>query len=98
MKQKMIWILITLMLLGWSASLQATNAPEDSWRYLVMLNGQSSLKLEIPCYDRDGVDSWVKEGTVYIQPTGGTKETLFWLKTTETYNGFGGDGEVLCPF
>ena len=94
MKQKMIWILITLMLLGWSASLQATNAPEDSWRYLVMLNGQSSLKLEIPCYDRDGVDSWVKEGTVYIQPTGGTKETLFWLKTTETYNGFGGDETV----
>lgn len=93
MKQKVFWLLTMLMTLGVS-SMWATNAPEDSWRYQVRLDGTTALRLEIPCYDRDGVDSWVKEGTVYIQPTGGTKETLFWLKTTETYNGFGGDETV----
>jgi hypothetical protein len=81
MKQKIIWILTTLMMVGWSASLQATNAPEDAWRYQVRLDGTTALRLEMPCYDRTNLDSWVSEGYVYITPDGGTKETLFYYKS-----------------
>ena len=77
MKQKVFWLLTMLMTLGVS-SMWATNAPEDSWRYQVRLDGTTALRLEMPCYDRTNSDSWVKEGYVYITPDGGTKQTLFY--------------------
>ena len=79
--RKIIWILTTLMMLGWSASIQASNAPEDAWRYQVRLDGTTALRLEMPCYDRTNLDSWVSEGYVYITPDGGTKETLFYYES-----------------
>ena len=63
MKQKVFWLLTMLMTLGVS-SMWATNAPEDSWRYQVRLDGTTALRLEMPCYDRTNSDSWVKEGYV----------------------------------
>ena len=35
----------------------------------------------MPCYDRDGSDSWIKNGYVYITRDGGSKETLFYYKS-----------------
>ena len=81
MKQKVLWILTTLMMVGWSSRLQASNAPEDSWRYQVRLDGTTAMRLEMPCYDRDGSDSWIKNGYVYITRDGGSKETLFYYKS-----------------
>ncbi len=80
MKQRVLWLLTTLMILGVS-SLWATNAPEDAWRYQVRLDGTTALRLEMPCYDRTNLDSWVSAGYVYITPDGGTKETLFYYKS-----------------
>ena len=81
MKQTVLWILTTLMMVGWSSRLQASNAPEDAWRYQVRLDGTTAMRLEMPCYDRTNLDSWVNEGYVYITPDGGSKETLFYYKS-----------------
>ena len=67
-----------LLLLVWgSGTASASNAPEDTWRYTVMLNGTKQLKLDMPVYDEDGYDSWIDDGYVYITIEGGQKETLF---------------------
>ena len=80
MKQKVLWLLVTLMILG-AGGTWASNAPEDTWRYQVRLDGTTAMRLEMPCYDRSKSDSWITNGYVYITPDGGTKETLFYYKS-----------------
>ncbi len=58
----------------------ASNAPEDVWRYTVMLDGMRQLKLDMPVYDEDGYDSWIDKGYVYIT-CDGKKETLFYYRS-----------------
>ena len=65
---------------SWTQKVTASNAPEDAWRYTVMLNGVRQLKLDMPVYDEDGYDSWVDKGYVYIT-CDGVKETLFYYKS-----------------
>ena len=65
----------------------ASNAPEDSWRYTVMLNGVSQLKLDMPVYDQDGYDSWIDKGYVYITCED-KKETLFYYRSWEKHGAF----------
>lgn len=86
MKQKVLWLLTTLMILGVS-SMWASNAPEDAWRYQVRLDGTTAMRLEMLCYDRTNLDSWVSEGNVYITPDGGSKETLFHHETNSDIGG-----------
>ena len=71
---------MTLMPQGIGQAL-ASNAPEDSWRYTVTLNGTRQLKLDMPVYDEDGYDSWIDDGFVYITIQGSQKETLFHYKS-----------------
>ncbi|MBQ9641661.1 MAG: hypothetical protein IJV06_08880 [Bacteroidaceae bacterium] len=75
--------LLSLVMAG-SLRLVASNAPEDAWRYTVMLYGTDKLKLEMPCYDADGYDSWIDKGYVYITIEGGNRETLFYYKSDDT--------------
>ncbi|MBR7029206.1 MAG: hypothetical protein IKI05_07380 [Bacteroidaceae bacterium] len=66
-----------------------TNAPEDSWRYTVMLNGTDVMKLEMPCYDDTGYDSWIDKGYVYITIEGtGNRETLFYYESDDKSDDF----------
>ncbi|MBO6190091.1 MAG: hypothetical protein J6N92_04680 [Alloprevotella sp.] len=66
-----------------------TNAPEDAWRYMAMLNGTDQMKLEMPCYDDSGYDSWIDKGYVYITIEGtGNRETLFYYESSEKWDDF----------
>lgn len=66
-----------------------TNAPEDAWRYTVMLSAVDQLKLEMPCYDDTGYDSWIDKGYVYITIDGtGNKETLFYYESDDKDDDF----------
>ena len=67
-----------MMLFGGGSKVQASNAPEDAYRYMVNISGVDKLSLEMPLYDQDGYDSWIDKGYVYITIDGGHKETLFY--------------------
>ncbi|MBQ6682987.1 MAG: hypothetical protein IJM74_02670, partial [Bacteroidales bacterium] len=75
-----VFALLMLVAPVFSERASASNAPEDAWRYTVMLNGVRQLKLDMPVYDEDGYDSWVDKGYVYITCEG-KKETLFYYKS-----------------
>ena len=44
---------------------------------MVMLQGSDKMKIQLPLYDKDGIDCWLVEGNVYIQIESKEKETLF---------------------
>lgn len=75
-------MMLILLLPFWANKVVASNAPEDAYRYTVMLNGMKQMKLDMPVYDEDGYDSWIDKGYVYIT-CDGVKETLFYYKSWE---------------
>ena len=75
------FVMMLILLLSFQANeVSASNAPEDVWRYTVMLDGMRQLKLDMPVYDEDGYDSWIDKGYVYIT-CDGKKETLFYYRS-----------------
>ena len=80
---KAVLMTIVMLLFCWPNEASAC-APEDTWRYTVMLEGTSQLRLKMPLYDKDDNDCWIVDGTVYIQIDGeSTKETLINYKSEQ---------------
>ena len=75
-----ILAMMIAFLLPLASNVSASNAPEDAYRYSVILNGTKQLKLDMPVYDEDGYDSWIDKGYVYIT-CDGKKETLFYYRS-----------------
>ena len=84
------WLLVvmaTLLLLsGWPGEASACKL-EDTYRYNVTLEGTHQLRLKMPLYDKEDYDCWIVDGTVYIQPEGGSKETLFYYESQQDISG-----------
>ena len=74
------WMVMLFLLIGWTSEASACKL-EDTYRYNVTLEGTHQLRLKMPLYDKDDYDCWIVEGTVYIQPEGGSKETLFYYES-----------------
>ena len=78
---------VIMLLFCWPNEASAC-APEDTWRYTVMLEGSNQLRLNMPLYDKDDNDCWIVEGTVYIQIEGeSTSETLIHYKSEQDISG-----------
>ena len=77
-------LMLMAVLAGWSNEARARDCYLlDTWRYSVNLEGTNQLRLKMPLYDKDDYDCWIVEGTVYIQPEGGSKETLFYYESQQ---------------
>ena len=75
------FVMMLILLLPFQANeVSASNAPEDAYRYTVMLSGMRQMTLDMPVYDEDGYDSWIDKGYVYIT-CDGKKETLFYYRS-----------------
>ena len=69
-------VLLLMLLVGWTPEALACEL-EQSYNYVVMLQGSNQLNIKLPLYDKDGSDCWLVEGNVYIQIEGQEKEMLF---------------------
>ena len=78
-KDKLLLLTMLLMMLvcGWSPEVASACELEQSYNYVVMLQGSNQLNIKLPLYDKDGSDCWLVEGNVYIQIEGQEKEMLF---------------------
>ena len=70
-------MLLMMLVCGWSPEVASACELEQSYNYMVMLQGSDKMKIQLPLYDKDGIDCWLVEGNVYIQIESKEKETLF---------------------
>ena len=74
-------LMTAVLLLAFGADEASACKLEDTYRYNVTLEGTHQLRLKMPLYDKDDYDCWIVSGAVYIQPEGGSKETLFYYES-----------------
>ncbi len=68
-KQGQPWLmplLMTLFVLLLSERASATYV-DDTYRYMVTLNGSNTIRIKAPVYDQDGADCWVTDGNLKVK-------------------------------
>lgn len=60
MKRQMshLWVLATLLALWLPQRVTATHV-DETYNYMVTLNGSNTIRIQVPVYDQDGADCWV---------------------------------------
>ena len=69
-------------------AIYALSVPQTSWaryeegtsNYQAYLSGTNQITIKVPVFDKDGFDSWVRNGRLYYKVDGESKETMlfFW--------------------
>ena len=81
MKTTRLLLLVLLALLLPQASM--ADAISDGNEYRVYLLGLEQMRFEMPVYDEENFDGWIKDGKIQITPEGGGERTVFQFHTVE---------------
>lgn len=73
-------MLLTIIALVCPLSVMADRYEQQSTNYQIYLSGTDVLTIIVPVFDKDGADSWVRNGRLFYSVKGESKETLvlFW--------------------
>ena len=84
-------VLMLMLLISWASKASACEL-EQTYNYMVMLQGSDKMSIKLPLYDKEGIDCWMVEGIVYIQIDGQERETLFHCESEKNI-----DSDDYCP-
>lgn len=84
-------MLLVMLLTSWASKASACEL-EQTYNYMVMLQGSDKMSIKLPLYDKEGIDCWMVEGIVYIQIDGQERETLFHCESEKNI-----DSDDYCP-
>ncbi len=86
--QMHLWVLTTLLALLLPQYAAATYV-DETYNYMVTLNGSNTIRIQVPCYDQKGTDCWVDNGNLKVTWTDAknvthTETAFHWYRDGET--------------
>ena len=77
--------MLLTMLFVWLLPGQAVATHVDqTYNYMVSLNGTNTVRIQVPVYDQDGADCWVCNGNLKVTWDGQTKTVFHWQRNGDT--------------
>ena len=72
---------LLLTLLAWLLPQRAAATyVDETYNYQVMLSGSNTIRIQVPCYDQDGYDAWVRDGRLYVTVDGVKQLAFQWRR------------------
>ncbi len=61
-----LWMLTALLALLLPERVMATYV-DETYNYMVTLNGSNTIRIQVPCYDQESSDTWIQDGQLWCE-------------------------------